>query len=41
MKEEKLYEELIQKIDCDWEVVQEFDGSVWIKFIVEEEEDEE
>ena len=41
MTDQQLYDELVQKIDCDWEVVQEFDGSVWIKFYIEENEDAE
>lgn len=42
MKRSELIEALY-KIDCDWEVMQEWDGSVWVKFYSEDDclEDEE
>lgn len=35
MKESEVIEALY-KIDCDWEVIQEFDGSIWVKFWAED-----
>jgi len=35
----ELYNEL-KKIDCDWELVQIFEDSVWLKFEVEEPEED-
>ena len=40
MKESEVIEALY-KIDCDWEVIQEFDGSIWVKFWVENDDEEE
>lgn len=42
MKQSEVIEALY-KIDCDWEVIQEFDGSIWVKFFAEDDslEDEE